>query len=153
YTRHGPVLFQDEKRHRAYALQWAGSEPGGAAYLGSLAVGRAKSQKEFLDSLKSWRIPGLNFIYADKADNIDGSAASLTPLRKHDGLLPVPGTDGLEWQGYLPVAELPQDFNPKKGWVGTANHNILPKGYKHQIAYEWAAPHRFQRIQSVLDGR
>ena len=30
FTRHGPVLFQDPKTNRAFALKWAGSEPGGA---------------------------------------------------------------------------------------------------------------------------
>src|SRR5262249_12696734 len=29
FTRHGPVLFQDTKTNRAFALRWAGSEPGG----------------------------------------------------------------------------------------------------------------------------
>src|SRR5262249_32558728 len=36
FTRHGPVLHEDAERHRAFVLKWAGSEPGGAAYLGSL---------------------------------------------------------------------------------------------------------------------
>src|SRR5262249_7007100 len=98
FTRHGPVLFQDGERHLAYALKWAGSEPGGAAYLGSLAVARAQNRKEFLESLKSWKVPGLNFVYADKDDTIGWIAAALTPIRpKHDGLLPVPGNGGYEW--------------------------------------------------------
>src|SRR5262249_437229 len=32
----------------------------------------------------------------------------------------------------------------------TANHNILPSGYKHPISYEWSGPHRFLRIQERL---
>ena len=55
YTRHGPVLFQDAKRHRAYALKWVGHEPGGAAYLASLSVDRARNQKEFLKAILSRR--------------------------------------------------------------------------------------------------
>ena len=43
-----PVLFQDEKTHRAFALRWVGSEPGAAAYLASLAVDRASNREEFL---------------------------------------------------------------------------------------------------------
>src|SRR5262249_35107361 len=147
------VLFQDDKLHRAYALKWAGSEPGGAAYLGSLAVGRASNQKEFLASLKSWKIPGLNFVYADVGGNIGWVAAALTPIRKHDGLLPLPGRGGFDWQGSLDAKDLPQSFNPKTGWLATANHNILPKDYKHQIAYEWAAGYRFERIRQVLDSK
>ena len=83
------------------------------------------------------------------------SAGSPRPRRRsargHDGLLPVPGaSDDYEWQGFLPVNELPQSFNPPEHWLATANHNILPKGYPHPIAYEWAAPHRFLRIRERL---
>ena len=154
YTRHGPVFHTDLKRHRAYALRWVGNDPGGAAYLGSLAVGRATNQKTFLEALKAWKIPGLNFVYADVEGNIGWIAAAATPIRpKHDGLLPVPGDGGYEWNGYLGVADLPQSFNPKTGWLATANHNILPEGYRHQIGYEFSAPYRFQRIREVLTSK
>ncbi|HUE70270.1 MAG TPA: penicillin acylase family protein, partial [Pirellulaceae bacterium] len=152
FTRHGPVIHQDEKKHRAFALKWAGSEPGGAAYLGSLSVGRARSRREFLQSLEAWKIPCLNFVYADVDGDIGWVAAALTPIRQGwDGLLPVPGAGGkYEWQGFLPVKELPQSFSPPAHWLATANHNILPAGYKHEIAYEWASPHRFERIKQRL---
>jgi penicillin amidase len=152
FTRHGPVIYQDEKKHRAFALKWAGSDAGGAAYLGSLSVARAQNRQEFLKALQAWKIPCLNFVYADVDGDIGWVAAALTPIRKGwDGLLPVPGASGkLEWQGYLPVKELPQSFNPPSHWLATANHNILPAEYKHEIAYEWAAPHRFERIKQRL---
>jgi penicillin amidase len=154
YTRHGPVLFEDTKRCRAYALKWVGSEPGGAAYLGSLAVARAGNRREFLHALKSWKLPGLNFVYADVDGDIGWVAVAATPVRpKHDGLLPVPGNGGFEWTGYLPVADLPQSFNPKAGFLATANHNILPEGYRHQIGYEFAPPYRIQRVRTVLDSK
>jgi penicillin amidase len=153
-TRHSPVLFQDLQRHRAYALKWVGSEAGGAAYLGSLAVARARNQQEFLGALSAWKVPGLNFVYADVDGTIGWVAAARTPIRpRHDGLLPVPGNGGFEWTGYLPVGELPQSFNPEAGFLATANHKILPEGYKHEIGYEFAAPYRFQRIQQRLSSR
>jgi penicillin amidase len=154
YTRHGPVLFEDPKRRRAYALKWAGSEAGGAAYLASLSVDRAGNRREFMDALKAWKVPGLNFVYADVDGDIGWIAAAATPIRpKHDGLLPVPGNGGYEWTGYLPVTELPQSFNPKAGFLATANHNILPEGYRHQIGYEFAAPYRFRLIEYALSSR
>src|ERR1051325_7416640 len=154
FTRHGPVISRDQKTQRAYALKWAGSEPGGAAYLPALAVARAQNHKEFLKALERWKIPSLNFMYADVDGNIAWLAAAATPVRaKHDGLLPVPGNGGYEWKGYLPTSELPQSLNPKSGWLATANHNILPPGYKHEIAYEFAAPYRFDRVKANLDGK
>jgi penicillin amidase len=152
FTRHGPVIHQDDERRLAFALKWAGAEPGGAAYLGGLAVARANNRQQFLKSLESWKVPGLNFVYADTAGEIGWVAAAATPIRNNgDGLLPVPGADGrYEWQGYLPIAELPQSFNPPSHWLATANQNILPAGYTKQIAFEWSAPYRHQRIVERL---
>src|SRR5262249_15171711 len=145
---------QDVQRHRAYALKWVGNEPGGAAYLRSLAVVRAGNRQEFLDSLSAWKLPGLNFVYADVDGTIGWIAAARTPVRpRHYGLLPLPGTGGFEWTGYLPIRELPQRFNPTAGFLATANHNILAEDYKHQIGYEFAAPYRFQRIQLRLSSQ
>jgi penicillin amidase len=153
FTDHGPVIWRDEF-NRAYALKWAGSEPGGAAYLPALAVARAQNHSDFLKALERWKIPSLNFMYADKDDNIAWVAAAATPIRtKHDGLLPVPGNGGYEWAGYMALQHLPQDKNPKSGWLATANHNIIPKGYKNEIGYEFAPPYRFERVKANLDGK
>jgi penicillin amidase len=91
-------------------------------------------------------------IYADVDGNIGWVAAGMAPVRKGwSGLLPVPGAAGkYEWQGFLPVSALPQKFNPADHFVATANHNILPPGYKHELGYEWANPTRFLRISEVL---
>jgi penicillin amidase len=160
FSRHGPIIYQDLIVHRdlkfrrAFALRWAGAEPGGAAYLGCLAVGRARNRPDFLKALESWKVPALNFVYGDKAGNIGWVAAGATPVRKgHDGLLPVPGNGGHEWQGFLPVEELPQSFNPPAGFIASANHNILPAGYKHPIAYDWAPGYRFARVKQRLEAK
>jgi penicillin amidase len=154
FTRHGPVLFHDAKTNLAFALRWVGSEPGGAAYLASLAVDRAGNRKEFLAALSRWKIPRLNFVYADTYGEIGWAVAARVPIRKgHDGLLPVPGSEAFEWKGYLRVAQLPQTWNPKEGFVATANHKILPKDYPHTIGFEFAAPYRYRRLSTALAGR
>ncbi|HMF19187.1 MAG TPA: penicillin acylase family protein, partial [Gemmataceae bacterium] len=154
FSRHGPVIHQDANRNRAFTLKWVGSEPGAAAYLGGLAVSRAGNWPGFLKALESWKIPSLNFVYADVDGNIGWVANGLTPVRKnHDGLLPVPGHGGCEWQGYLPVKEQPQSFNPASGAIATANHKILPAGYKHKIAFDWAPGYRFERVQQRLESK
>jgi penicillin amidase len=152
FTTHGPVIYEDKAARRAYALRWVGSEPGTAGYLASLTLNRVQNWKEFLKAMERWKVPSENLVYADVYGNIGWVAAGMAPIRKGwSGLLPVPGAEGkYEWQGFLPVSELPQSFNPSKHFIATANHNILPPGYKQELGYEWADPIRFWRISEVL---
>jgi penicillin amidase len=72
-----------------------------------------------------------------------------------DGLLPVPGDGRYEWDGFLDADELPVEFNPPRGWVGTANQMNLPEDYPHEekkVGFEWYAPYRYERVSEVLGG-
>ena len=82
FTRHGPVIHEDGKRHRAYALKWAGSEPGGAAYLASLALDRAADGRAFVAALARWKVPSENMVYADVDGNIGYQTPGNVPIRK-----------------------------------------------------------------------
>jgi penicillin G amidase len=152
FTRHGPVIYEDAKLHRAYALRWVGSEPGSAGYLASLSLDRAKNWQEFLKALERWKVPSENIVYADVDGNIGWQAAGSAPIRRGwSGLLPVPGSSGrYEWNGWLPLSQLPRAYNPAKRFIATANHKIIPDGYKHEINFEWTAPFRFHRIEEIL---
>jgi penicillin amidase len=155
YTRHGPVVAVAPDKHIAFALRWAGSEPGSAAYLGGLGIDRAQNWAEFRDGLKRWKIPGENFVYADVDGNIGYQAAALTPIRQNwPGLLPVPGWTGeYEWSGWYTLDDLPHEANPKRNFIATANHNTLPPGEKRVIGYDWSDPARFNRIRDVLTSK
>jgi penicillin amidase len=155
YSIHGPILHEDRARHVAYALKAVTSEPGGAGYLGGLALMRAKNWNEFVEAAGRYKVPSQNIVYADVNGNIGWVAAGLAPIRKNwSGLLPVPGDTGeYEWGGYLPISEMPQVYNPARHFVATANNNILPPGYTKQLAYEWSMPFRVDRITSVLPMR
>jgi penicillin amidase len=149
FTRHGPVLWKDGKH--ALALHWVGAEPGTAGYLGSLAVDRAGNWQEFEAAMPRWKVPSENIVYADREGNIGEHSVGLAPLRKSwTGLLPVPGSGGDEWSGFVPTAELPHQFNPAAGFVTTANHKMIPDGYGYNVGYSWAPPYRVQRITQIL---
>src|SRR5262249_21738529 len=121
----------------------------------SLTLDRAKDGRAFVAALKRWKVPSENMVYADVDGNIGWVAAALTPVRKGwDGLLPVPGAKGAyEWQGFLPLKELPQVQNPAVHYVATANHNVLPPDYRPEIGYEWAPGYRFTRIKERLEAK
>jgi penicillin amidase len=151
FTRHGPVLW--EEGARALALRWVGTEPGTAGYLGSLALDRARNWKEFEAAMPRWKVPSENIVYADREGNIGEHSTGLAPLRKNwTGLLPVPGKGDYEWAGFIPNQELPHSYNPAAGFVATANHKMIPDGYRYAVGFEWTEPVRYRRIKEVLEG-
>jgi penicillin amidase len=153
FTRHGPVLYEDRARHKAYALRAAWLEPGTAPYLASLRMDQASSWEQFREACRYSLTPAENMVWADVHGTIGWQAVGLPPLRPNwDGLLPVPGDGRYEWGGFLPVDELPWVVNPSKGFWATANNNLVPDGYVHRraLAWTWADPFRAARIEEVL---
>jgi len=155
HTMHGPIIYEDRARHRAYALRWVGSEPGTAGYLAGLSLARVQNWREFLSAMDRYKVPSENIVYADVDGNIGWQAAGLAPIRRNwSGLLPVSGDSGeYEWAGFRKAGELPRAYNPPQHFIATANHNILPPEYTIPLGYEWALPYRYLRIREMLTAR
>ncbi len=145
YTRHGPVVFEDKIHHKAYAVRAAWRETGGAPYLASLRMDQSHTWQEFLDACSYSRIPAENMVWADRDGNIGYQAVGIAPKRPNwSGLVPVPGDGRYEWDGFLPIKELPHVLNPEKGFYNTSNDYQIPPGwpYKDALHYVWADPYR-----------
>jgi len=149
FTSHGPVMWEDG--NRALALRWVGAEPGTAGYLGSLAVDRARNWGEFETAMQRWKVPSENIVYADREGNIGEHSIGLAPIRKWTGLLPVPGNRDYEWNGFVPVDQLPHQFNPAEGFVATANNRMIPERYPYNVGFQWYSVYRARRIKEVLE--
>ena len=154
FTRHGPVLLLDPVKGRAFAIRTVWNEPGVSGYLGSARMWRANSWTDFTAGRNAWGAPPLNLVYADTRGNIGWAPGGITPVRPNwDGLMPVPGDGRYEWQGFLNGDLLPSSYNPKEGWIATANEMNLPAGYpadERKISFEWSDPTRITRIKQVL---
>lgn len=154
FTRHGPVIFVDDANKRAFAVRSIWFEPGTSAYFGSSDYMTAKDWNGFLGAMRRWGAPSENQVYADTKGNIGWVAAGKTPRRVgYDGLMPVPGDGRYEWQGFLSLDELPKAYQPKQGFLATANQMNLPADYpvaERKVGFEWADSARWQRITEVL---
>jgi penicillin amidase len=147
FSRHGAVFHQDTEHSRAYVLRSVMNEPGTAWYLASLRLAQAKNCRAFLDAAMYWATPSENLICGDVNGNISWQASGLAPVRSGwTGRLPVPGTGKYEWQGFR--RDLPREFNPGRGFVATANHNIHPKGYTPPLMFK--SPQAAERITRIL---
>jgi penicillin amidase len=151
FTRHGPVLYEDEAKHKAYALRAAWLEVGAAPYLASLRMDQARTWEEFREACRYSLTPSENMVWADRIGNIGWQVVGAAPLRRGwNGLLPVSGDGRYEWKGFLPVLELPHSFNPPEGYIATANQDNIPPGYAYPLGFLWAEPYRYSRLVEVL---
>ena len=153
YTRHGPVVYQDAARHRAFAVRAAWLEPGGAPYLSSLRIDQATTWEEFRAANRYGHIPGENMIWADRTGHIGWQAVGIAPRRPNfSGLVPVPGDGRFEWNGFLDILQKPHLFDPAEGFFATANQDNVPRDFlaMDAIGFTWASPHRWARATEVL---
>jgi penicillin amidase len=166
YTRHGPVVFEDSKSHKLYAVRAAWLEPGCAPYLASLRMNQSKNWNEFRQACTFNRIPGENMVWAGRQSGnqpsrsqngmIGWQSAGMSPIRKNwTGLVPVPGDGRFEWSGFLPIQQLPSKADPAEGFLVTANNSLIPTNfpYRNAVGYEWASPTRAKRIAEILKSK
>ena len=162
-TRHGPLLSHAttgilHPTYRpidgTYALRWAGREVALRPSL-TFEVATAPEVDAFREAVLRVGCPGQNFVYADVDGTIAYQCTGRHPIRRWtDVSRPVPGWTGdHEWDGWIPLDELPAEVDPERGFVATANHDIQPDGYPHMISKDFHRPWRKRRIDELLEAR
>lgn len=155
-TRHGPVLnsvIPELKNERyLFALRWAGFEKTDED-IAFLALAHAKTLDDFKFAMRNMGAVVQNWVYADVNGNIGFSVSGLVPLRRnHDGTIPVPGWTGeYEWDGFIPSEEMPQVYNPQRGYIITANNQVVPHtDYPYPFSFNYMPSDRAERIEELL---
>lgn len=151
-TQNGPIVFDDGVKK--YALKWTALDPKNGEFEAFFMLNRAKNWDDFRNALKRYGGAMQNFIFADTKGNIGWYAGGRIPIRRvGDGSLPYDGatSDG-DWVGYVPFEELPNLYNPKEGFIVTANQRTVGIGYKYFGVYarDAAMPWRARRIYDLL---
>ncbi len=164
-TRHGPVISDAQAVHGevldlsrfVLALRWTALDPNNRTLVGGVKAQQAKSVADLLTAYGDNHSPTQNIVMADTQGQIAYKAAGRVPVRSaaNDirGVAPSPGWDArYDWTGWVAYADLPAD-DGKKGWVSTANQRITPPNYPHYLGQDWNTPHRFERIEQVLQAK
>jgi penicillin amidase len=90
---------------------------------------RAKTAREFLDDMaQGYGVPAQNMIVADRSGTIAIRSTGHYPIRPA-GARGFAFQDGSrsanDWKGYWPVDRYPQAFNPRQGFLASANQEPL----------------------------
>ena len=127
-------------------------------------MNKSKTFEEFYEILKMNEIPGFNFGYADKNDNIFYISNGIIPVRnkKYNWKGVVPGnTRETLWKEYHKTEELPQVLNPESGYLYNANNtpfkststneNPNSKDFPKEMGYSLYDNNRSTRIYELIE--
>ncbi len=151
-SRHGPMISDVlPGAPPNSAVQWSLLDLPNRDIDGLIQLVKAKNFKEFRKALSYVRTINLNIGYADKEGNIGWQFTAAPPIRKKgDGSLPVPGWTGdYDWQGFVPYAEIPYDYNPTSGFVASFNNEPGNVSYHLTNYYLFERAMRFQQIMKT----
>ncbi|MFI9203475.1 penicillin acylase family protein [Streptomyces sp. NPDC053048] len=82
----------------------------------------------------------------------DGKTDAQAPAP--DGRTPAPGWDpAYQWSGWIPQSALPYDYNPKRGYIVTANQAVADKKYPYLLTQDWGYGARSQRINDLIQSK
>ena len=149
-----PVEGAAPDRGKGYAvsLRWTALNPG-STMDSIFELNKAKNFSEFQAAARKFDVPSQNLIYADTKGNIGYQAPGRIPVRgKGDGRYPAPGWDpDYRWTGFIPQSELPSEYNPKRGFVVTANQAVVDqRKYPHHLTEDWSYGTRSQRVNDLI---
>lgn len=155
YTRRGPVVSKVLKgleTDKVMSLRWAPYEPM-ASSLGVAQFMRAQSTDDIRRALVNLNVIMLNFVFGDSAGNIGWYVSGRLPIRsKGDGTIPTVVTDGRDnWVGFVPFDEMPQAYNPDKGWLGTCNHRTVSRDFPYYYSTFLSPSYRYRRLKQLME--
>ncbi|MCW8090696.1 penicillin acylase family protein [Alteromonas sp. ASW11-130] len=155
-TVNGPVIsdvMQDLSL--PISMRWIALQPGDTTFEAFYKLNYAKNWQEFNDSLQYHVAPALNFLYADKQNNIGMTGAGKIPVRQiGDGSMPLSGAAlSSSWNKYISSNELPKYYNPPEGYLINANNNVADQDYPYLISRDFAPDYRARRIEQILKSK
>jgi penicillin amidase len=137
------------------ALRWTALDPG-TSMDAVFAMDKASKWSAFRSAAALFDVPSQNLVYADK-DNIGYTLPGKIPTRakKDDGSIPAPGWDSsYKWTGFIPEKALPYEYNPKRGYIVTANQAVVdPDKYPYTLTTDWGYGTRSQRITDLIESK
>jgi len=155
FTHRGPIFTQfDKLKFTPVSMRWIGNEESReieALY----QLSTAKNWDDFTRAIRGFNSVSQNIAYADVDGNIGIHLAGRLPKRVAPGYTFLPGNTGkYDWKGFVPFDSLPYEYNPKRGFVSSANNkSVDDENYPYYISEWYEVPYRIKRIRQMLTAK
>ncbi|RIA21283.1 penicillin amidase [Ectopseudomonas oleovorans] len=152
---HGPIVndaLGQTSGSTPIAMWWAFLETDNPLLDAFYQLGRAETLDKARTAAEKIEAPGLNVVWANAAGDIAWWAAAKLPLRPA-GVNPTFILDGASGEadkpGYHPFTANPQEENPQRGYIVSANYQPVPASGIEIPGY-YNLPDRGQRLNQRL---
>jgi penicillin amidase len=154
---YGPVIsdapVMNWRGKPPFALRWVGHEKGDEI-TAMLKASRARNWGEFRAAFNTFAVSAQNMVYADRSGNIGQVMAAMLPVRARPlppDLILDPADPASQWRTIANAAQLPTAFNPKTGFLASANNK--PTDAPFPIGYVFSQDDRMQRMNAFMQAR
>ncbi len=157
-TRRGPVIsgtMPELSAKKIITLRWSPFETMDPQSFQLRNQFMAGTVDEFKNYLTKVTFIMLNLVFADERGNIGWHTTGRIPVRSQgNSLLPYTVKDSRDnWQGWIPFDKMPHEYNPAKGWLGTANHKTVKGDYPYYLSSHFAPYHRYARLKELISSK
>jgi penicillin amidase len=118
------------------------------------AVNQGASCDDFFKAMSAFGSPRQNWICADDAGHIGYAAAGFVPVRNRgDGSrIARAWNDEGRWVAFIPFNEIPQQRDPRRGYIVTANNQTFREGkYPYPWSDSFSPGDRADRIVELIE--
>jgi len=115
---------------------------------------RGRGIDDFIEGLSYNVLLNMNWLAADSKGHIAYLPGGLVPIRKKGiGAMPAPGASGeYDWSGFIPLMEHPHAIDPERGWMATANNQVVERQYyPYVFATNYSPGWRAWRIEELIE--
>jgi len=152
-TIHGPIISDFDvfgvRTKDVVSLRWSQSETKSKS-LGIERFLESKNVFEFREALAGIDNMFFNFVVGDINGNIAHQTTGLIPKRDNHNGQTAQISNEKSWNGFIPKDSLPHMINPKREWVGSANHDTRPDDYPYYYSAHFSPNYRYLRMKEVL---
>lgn len=152
---YGPIInqaFPDSLGKTPVALWWTFLETDNPVLDAFYELGRADTLAKAREASSKIHAPGLNIVWANASGDIGWWAAARLvqrPLNVNPNFILDGGSPQADKPGYYRFADNPQEENPARGYIVSANHQPVPRSGVPVPGY-YNLPERARRIDQLL---
>lgn len=138
YTKFGPVVFDqnfgEAESKKNLAMKWTAHLPSNE-FKTFYQFNCGKNYDDYINALDNYTCPAQNFVFASRSGDIAMKEQGRFPIRdkktEQGKYLSEGNSDRDDWTNFIPYQDNPQDKNPARGFVSSANQHPTDSTYPY----------------------